>query len=293
MKVRFISLASGSSGNCYYLGTDTYGILIDAGIGIRTIKKTLKDFNILMESIRAVFVTHDHADHIKAVGHLGEKMNIPVYTTARIHEGINRSYCMTEKLSTSVRYLEKQVPMMLEDFRIESFEVPHDGTDNVGYCIEIDGKVFSFLTDLGEITPTAADYISKANYLILEANYDEEMLKMGPYPQYLKERIMSRTGHMSNSATAARLLIPPPTCTGIEACSRIFLIAGRLRPVPAKAPSKSTTCKYSAPATDQRAAISEGSSAKTVSWSKRPSVNLTQRPPRISIAGKIIMAATP
>ena len=73
MKVRFISLASGSSGNCYYLGTDTYGILIDAGIGIRTIKKTLKDFNILMESIRAVFVTHDHADHIKAVGHLGEK----------------------------------------------------------------------------------------------------------------------------------------------------------------------------------------------------------------------------
>ena len=202
MIVRFISLASGSSGNCYYLGTDTYGILIDAGIGIRTIKKTLKDFNILMESIRAVFVTHDHADHIKAVGHLGEKMNIPVYTTARIHEGINRSYCMTEKLSTSVRYLEKQVPMMLEDFRIESFEVPHDGTDNVGYCIEIDGKVFSFLTDLGEITPTAADYISKANYLILEANYDEEMLKMGPYPQYLKERIMSRTGHMSNSATA-------------------------------------------------------------------------------------------
>ena len=158
MKVRFISLASGSSGNCYYLGTDTYGILIDAGIGIRTSRKHLKDFNILMESIRAVFVTHDHADHIKAVGHLGEKMNIPVYTTARIHEGINRSYCMTEKLSTSVRYLEKQVPMMLEDFRIESFEVPHDGTDNVGYCIEIDGKVFSFLTDLGEITPTAQIY---------------------------------------------------------------------------------------------------------------------------------------
>ena len=202
MKVKFISLASGSSGNCYYLGTDTYGILIDAGIGIRTIKKTLKDFNILMESIRAVFVTHDHADHIKAVGHLGEKMNIPVYTTARIHEGINRSYCMTEKLSTSVRYLEKQVPMMLEDFRIESFEVPHDGTDNVGYCIEIDGKVFSFLTDLGEITPTAADYISKANYLILEANYDEEMLKMGPYPQYLKERIAGPNGHMSNRETA-------------------------------------------------------------------------------------------
>ena len=79
MKVKFISLASGSSGNCYYLGTETYGILIDAGIGIRTIKKVLKDYNILMDSIRAVFITHDHADHIKAVGNLGEKMNIPVF----------------------------------------------------------------------------------------------------------------------------------------------------------------------------------------------------------------------
>lgn len=202
MKVKFISLASGSSGNCYYIGTEKYGILIDAGIAVRTIKKGLKEAGISMEMIRAVFVTHDHADHIKAVGGLGEKLNIPIYTTARIHEGINRSYCMTEKLYSSVRYLEKQQPMQLEDFHIESFEVPHDGTDNVGYCIEIGGKVFAFLTDLGEITPTAAEYIRKANYLILEANYDEEMLRMGTYPQYLKERITSRTGHMSNIATA-------------------------------------------------------------------------------------------
>lgn len=202
MKVRFISLASGSSGNCYYLGTETYGILIDAGIGIRTIKKALRDINVSMDSIRAVFVTHDHADHIKAVGCLGEKLNIPVYSTALIHEGINKSYCMTEKLHASVRYLEKEQPMQLEDFRITAFEVPHDGTDNVGYCIEIDGKIFSFLTDLGEITPTASQYICKANYLILEANYDEEMLRMGSYPQYLKERISSSTGHMCNMDTA-------------------------------------------------------------------------------------------
>ena len=149
-----------------------------------------------------MFVTHDHADHIKAVGHLGEKLNIPVYTTARIHEGINKSYCMTEKLSSSVRYLEKEEPMLLGDFKIESFEVPHDGTDNVGYCVEVGNKTFSFLTDLGKITPTAARYICRADYLIIEANYDEEMLRMGPYPAYLKERISSNTGHMSNSGTA-------------------------------------------------------------------------------------------
>ena len=189
MKIKFISLASGSSGNCYFIGTDAYGILVDAGIGIRTIKKHLKDLGIGLDRIRAVLITHDHADHIKAVGHLGEKFGIPIYSTPEIHIGINKSYCVTEKLSTSVRYLSKGTQIQIEDFRITAFEVPHDGTDNVGYCIEVDGKTFSFLTDLGHITSTAAGYICKANYLILEANYDEEMLKMGSYPQYLKERI--------------------------------------------------------------------------------------------------------
>ena len=202
MKIKFISLASGSSGNCYYLGTDKHGILIDAGIGIRTIKKELKEINVSLSNVCAVYITHDHADHIKAVGHLGEKYNIPVYSTKEIHEGINKSYCMTEKLSTSVHYINKDEPMKIDEFKISAFEVPHDGTDNVGYCIEIGDKIFSFLTDLGHITETAAHYICKANYLILEANYDLEMLRMGPYPKYLKERISGPNGHMSNTDTA-------------------------------------------------------------------------------------------
>ena len=202
MKIKFLSLASGSSGNCYYLGTDTYGILIDAGIGVRTIKKHLKEYGLALERVRAVFVTHDHADHIKAVGTLGEKYGIPVYTTPEIHVGINKNFCMTEKLtSASVRYIYKEKPMQLEDFTVTAFEVPHDGTDNVGYCIEAGGRVFSFLTDLGCITPTAAEFICKANHLVIEANYDDEMLKMGPYPQYLKERIAGPNGHMSNRKT--------------------------------------------------------------------------------------------
>ena len=92
MKVKFLSLASGSSGNCYYLGTDTYSILIDAGIGVRTIKKCLKEYGLALERVRAVFVTHDHADHIKAVGTLGEKYGIPIYSTPEIHMGINKNY---------------------------------------------------------------------------------------------------------------------------------------------------------------------------------------------------------
>lgn len=203
MKVKFLSLASGSSGNCYYLGTDTYGILIDAGIGVRTIKKQLKEYGLALEEVRAVLVTHDHADHIKSVGTLGEKYGIPIYSTPEIHVGINRNYCMTEKLSAaSVRYLYKEEPIQLGDFNITAFEVPHDGTDNVGYCIEVGGRVFSFLTDLGHITPTAAIYISKANHLVIEANYDEEMLRMGPYPRHLKIRIAGPNGHMCNRDTA-------------------------------------------------------------------------------------------
>lgn len=202
MTIHFMSLASGSSGNCYYLGTDSYGILIDAGISARRIKKTLKQYDIGMETIRAVFVTHDHADHIKGVGMLGEKLHIPVYATKEVHKGMNENYCMKVKLNGSVRYLEKETPFTLKDFTIESFEVPHDGTDNVGYSIDIDGVNFAFLTDLGEITPLAAQYIDKANYLILESNYDEEMLDMGTYPFYLKERIKSPIGHLCNRAAA-------------------------------------------------------------------------------------------
>ncbi|MDO4948733.1 MAG: MBL fold metallo-hydrolase [Bacteroidales bacterium] len=204
MKIQFISLGSGSSGNSYYLGTDSHGILIDAGVPARTIRKSLKDVGItLEEKVRAVFVTHDHADHIKALGTLANRLHLPVYTTAPIHRGINQSYCIGEKVPPAMQcVVEKEKPLRFRDLTITPFPVPHDAIDSVGYCVEIDGRTFSFLTDVGEITPTAARYIRKANYLVIEANYDEEMLAMGVYPQHLKERIKGPTGHLGNHDTA-------------------------------------------------------------------------------------------
>ena len=137
MRLKFLSLASGSSGNCYFLGTDDYGILLDAGINSRTIKKILKDNDIEIEQIMAVFVTHDHADHIKAVGSLGEKHGIPVYATEAVHEGINNSRYVEQKLYSSRRIIEKEQPVQVRDFRITAFEIPHDASDCVGYYIKL------------------------------------------------------------------------------------------------------------------------------------------------------------
>ncbi len=202
MSLRFLSLASGSSGNCYYIGTEEYGILLDAGISIRTIKKIFKDYKIETEQIMGVFITHDHADHIKSVGILGEKYNIPVYATAKVHEGIDRSRYVEEKLFGSRRIIKKEVPVELKNFRITAFEIPHDSSDNVGYLVEFGERKIVLATDVGHISDKIARYIRMANHLIIEANYDLEMLRTGNYPAFLKERIMNGNGHLSNRETA-------------------------------------------------------------------------------------------
>ena len=207
MKVSFLSLASGSSGNCYYVGTPEYGILIDAGISVRAIKKILKDKEIDFGKIVAVLATHDHGDHIKAVGCLGEKYNLPIYSTERVHDGIDRSRFVEETLFQSRRIIEKEVPFMIRDFRIEAFEVPHDSSENVGYMIRFGDQRLTIATDVGYITDTVARYLCMANHLVLETNYDEEMLKFGSYPDFLKERVSSKTGHLSNREAADFLAV--------------------------------------------------------------------------------------
>ncbi len=205
MKLSFLSLASGSSGNCYYLGTPEYGILVDAGIGIRTIKKILKDNGIDLSDIMAVLVTHDHADHIKTVGYLGEKLNIPVYTTAAVHQGIEKSRYVDETITASRHVIEKEVPFTIRDFTITAFEVPHDSSDNVGYLIACGEHKFAFVTDVGHVTDTVRRYVREATQLVIEANYDEEMLRQGSYPAFLKERVAGPMGHLGNHEAAELL----------------------------------------------------------------------------------------
>ncbi len=198
----FFSLSSGSCGNCYFLGNNRYGILIDAGLGPRVIRKRLAEHGVELSSIMAILITHDHYDHIKSAGYLGEKMHIPVYATRAVHRGIDACPMVTNRLNGSARYIEKGIPFQIEDLRITAFDVPHDSNDNVGYFIEFAGQKLTLATDVGTITEEVTRYAAQANHLVIESNYDEEMLINGRYPIYLKRRISSGTGHLSNRQTA-------------------------------------------------------------------------------------------
>ena len=194
----FRCFASGSSGNCYYLGPRTRGVLIDAGISARSIQKYLREMDLDFQNIMGVLVTHDHADHIRAVGTLGERVKLPIYSTAEIHEGIDRNYGVREKLRTSRRFFNKGEEWELFGMKINTFGIEHDSTDCLGYCIDYMGQRFVLMTDCGSANAEMESYIRTANHLVIEANHDEHMLLNGPYPTYLKERILSPQGHQSN-----------------------------------------------------------------------------------------------
>ena len=199
--LRFISFGSGSSGNAYFLYTETDSILIDVGVGLRSLKKHFHNYGLRFEDIHHVLVTHDHADHVKSVGSLSNDYHLPVYATRKVHVGIERNYCVRKKIAPDqVRIIEKNVPFTLGEFRITPFGVPHDSSDNVGYQVECGDVVFCLITDVGHITEEMHDFIGRANYLVLEANHSVEMLQQGHYPQYLKDRILGPNGHLSNDA---------------------------------------------------------------------------------------------
>ena len=199
--LKLISFGSGSSGNCYFLYTEKSGLLIDAGVGVRILKKHMKDYGLSPNSIHHVLITHDHADHIKSVGSLSTEYNLPIYATQKVHAGIQGNYSVRKKiLPANAKTIETNRPFVLDEFTITAFTVPHDSSDNVGYHIECEGISFCIMTDVGHVTDEMKDHIRHADYLIIEANHDTEMLKNGAYPQYLKDRISSGNGHLSNAA---------------------------------------------------------------------------------------------
>jgi len=201
MKLNFCSLSSGSSGNCYYLGNEFHGILIDAGISGTAIRKTMKKLGISMQTIMGVLITHNHTDHIKGLYQLTAKSYLPAFTSSKIWKSI---LSPINNISTDcIREIALQQKFHLAGFEIEAFPVFHDAPETIGFHISAGDKKITIVTDLGHICQTAAPYIKAANLLVIESNYDEEMLVNGNYPQYLKTRIQSDNGHLGNHQTSA------------------------------------------------------------------------------------------
>jgi phosphoribosyl 1,2-cyclic phosphodiesterase len=203
MKLNFYSLSSGSSGNCYYLGNEFHGILIDSGISATSIRKFLKNIDVSMQTIMGVLITHNHIDHIRGLEVLTRKNNLPAFTTNKIWKSILTPH---KKISQDcIREIPLQQKFHLAGFDIEAFPVCHDAPETIGFHICAGNKKVTIATDLGHICQTAAPYIKAANLLVIESNYDEQMLMNGKYPHYLKARIQSDHGHLGNHQTSAFL----------------------------------------------------------------------------------------
>lgn len=204
--VKYISMGSGSSGNCSYLLCDGYGLLIDLGLGIRLFRKDFSNYGLPIAQIRAILVTHDHTDHVRAVGAVSQKFHIPVYTSQKVHESMRVNHYVSKKVPAELRHdVEHGQPFQLGPFRVTPFFVPHDSAENNGYLIEVEDKRFVIITDVGHFTEEMQAFVHSATHLVIESNYDPQMLAQGRYPRHLQQRISGGNGHISNPLTAAFL----------------------------------------------------------------------------------------
>ncbi len=196
---RLYPLFSGSEGNSYFLGSKEAGILIDAGKNAKQIGLKLDLCGISPNVIKGILITHEHSDHISALRVFATKYNIPTFCT-----DTTAHFLINEKVANGSFPLHI-IPQNLQiaDMEIEHFVIPHDSMSNIGFRIKTaDDKVFSFATDIGQITDVVRNYMTGSDFCVIESNHDVAMLQSGPYPYNLKRRVMSNVGHLSNEDCA-------------------------------------------------------------------------------------------
>lgn len=196
--MRFTSIASGSSGNCTYIGTETTHILVDAGVTAKAIDEGLHALDLSLKDLDAIFVTHEHIDHIRALGVISRKYDIPVYSTLETL----REILLTKSLgNVNQDCLAPVLPderVKIGDLEVLPFSIDHDAANPVGYRIENGEKRVAVATDLGHYDSYTETHLSGLDAMLVEANHDIGMLSSGPYPMQLKRRILSDRGHLSN-----------------------------------------------------------------------------------------------
>lgn len=199
MRGRFAILGSGSKGNCAYLEVDGHAVLIDAGLSAKQIIERLEPLGCGLAQVEAVLLTHEHTDHIRGLEVLCQRHPIPVFCNRDTAYGIPER--LRQKLT--IRLFETGWAFSCGPIRCESFPVPHDAMDPVGFSIQAGGMTIVWLTDLGHVTTLVRERARRSNILVLEANHDEKLLLEHPTrPWSLKQRILSRHGHLSNREAA-------------------------------------------------------------------------------------------
>jgi phosphoribosyl 1,2-cyclic phosphodiesterase len=198
--VRVCLLASGSKGNSIYLETGGCRILIDAGLSASELLRRLGSVGIDGSELDAILISHEHTDHVRGAGTLARKLKKPILVSHQTHRAGSSNFGKADIIE-----FESGSNFVFNDIRIDPFPITHDAADPVGFIIESGEGRFGIATDLGIATRLVKEKLKGCRVVVLESNHDEEMLQNGPYPWYLKQRIKSRHGHLSNRESAELL----------------------------------------------------------------------------------------
>lgn len=203
--MRICSIASGSSGNCIYVGSDTTHLLMDVGISGKKTEAGLRELDLSMQDIDGIFITHEHTDHIAGLGVLARKYGVPIYATKGTIEAISHSSSVGEIPKGLFNRVCADEKVIIKDIVCNPMKISHDAAEPVAYRVSHGKKKVGIITDLGTYNDYTVECLRGMDVLLLEANHDVNMLQVGPYPYYLKQRILGDRGHLSNES-AGQLL---------------------------------------------------------------------------------------
>lgn len=203
--MRMTSIASGSSGNCIYVGSDNTHLLIDTGIAYKRIEAGLNDIGLKGQELNGILVTHEHSDHICGLGVIARKLGIPIYASEGTIEAMKKNTALGKVDESLYQVIRSDEDFMLGDLLIKPFSNTHDAAQPLGYRVEQGHRSVAVCTDLGNYSQYTVSKLQNLDAILLESNHDIRMLQVGPYPYALKQRILGDYGHLSNEASG-RLL---------------------------------------------------------------------------------------
>lgn len=201
--MKLFSIASGSKGNCVYVGSSGANILVDAGISRKRIVEGLALIDILSEDLDAILITHEHSDHVAGLGVMSRKFNVPIYGTEETLDKIKNNKTLGKINPELFNIINPDEGFMIADLKLTPFSTFHDASNPVAYTLETEDKKVGIATDLGKYNDYIIENLENCDILFIEANHDENMLMVGDYPYYLKQRILSENGHLSNESSAS------------------------------------------------------------------------------------------